>query len=252
MTDYTIVNEFTLPSQGLVYKKKINPQISLRSMTTAEEMKRLNHSDRAYKLMADVINDCIVGDCPIHVYDMCIPDYQFLLHKLRIVTYGADYKSNSRCPYCATENEHIINLETDLNLIPFDSEMYNKYSEITLPQSGHVIKLRMQSPRILDDISIRAKEIRKSSPGFIGDPAFLVTLQNLIETVDGNSYQDFELDPFIRKLPMRDTNYILKAAQKLNTSFGLSSDLTPTCSVCGLDYKGSFRITSEFFGPSID
>lgn len=252
MTDYTIVNEFTLPSKGLVYNRKINPQVKLRSMTTAEEMKRLNHSDRAYKLMAEVINDCIVEDIGIHVYDMCVPDYQFLLHKLRIVTYGPDYKSNSRCPYCLTDNEHTINLETDLKLIPFDKEMYDKYSEITLPQCKKTIKLRMQSPRILDDINVQAKEIRKNSPGFIGDPAFLVTLQNLIETVDGNAYMDFQLEPFVRNLAMMDTNFILKAAQKLNTSFGLSSDLNPTCSFCGLDYKSSFRITSEFFGPSID
>ena len=252
MTDYTIANEFTLPSKGIVYNHKINPQIKLRSMTTAEEMKRLNHSDRAYKLMAEVINDCIVEDCGIHVYDMCIPDYQFLLHKLRIVTYGSDYRSTSRCPYCTNDNEHILDLEQDLKLVPFDKDIYDKYSEITLPQSGHIIKLRMQSPRILDDINLKAKEIRKTSPGFVGDPAFLITLENLIETVNGKFYEDFELDPFIRKLPMKDTNYILKAAQKLNTSFGISSDVNPTCNYCGLDYKSSFRITSEFFGPSID
>ena len=252
MTDCTIVNEFTLPSKGLVYPKKINPQIKLRSMTTAEEMKRLNHSDRAYKLMAEVINDCIVEDCGMHVYDMCIPDYQFLLHKLRIVTYGPEYRSSSRCPFCATDNEHVINLETDLKYTEFDIDIFNKYSEITLPQSKHVITLRMQSPRILDDITIKAKELRKSSPGFIGDPAFLITLQNLISLVDGKKYEDFHLDPFIRNLPMMDTNYILKAAQKLNTSFGLNSDLNPTCTFCGLDYTSSFRITSEFFGPSID
>lgn len=252
MTDYTIVNEFTLPSKGLVYNRQINPQVKLRSMTTAEEMKRLNHSDRAYKLTAEVINDCIVNDIGIHVYDMCIPDYQFLLHKLRIVTYGPEYKSSSKCPFCATDNTPVIDLENDLRIEPFSEELFNKYSEITLPQSKKTIKLRMQSPRILDDITIKAKEIRKNSPEYVGDPAFLVTLENLIDTIDGNKYEDFQLNPFLRNLPMRDTNYILKAAQKLNTSFGIDSLLNTTCSFCGLDYNTSFRITSEFFGPSID
>jgi hypothetical protein len=221
-------------------------------MTTAEEMKRLNHSERPYQLTAQVINDCIVNPIGIHVYDMCIPDYQFLLHKLRIVTYGSNYKSESRCPYCLSNNNHTIDLETDLKLVPFDEAIHNKYSEIILPQTKKTIKLRVQSPRIMDDITMKAKEIRKNSPEFIGDPAFLVTLENLIETVDGKVYQDFQLNPFVRNLPMMDTNYIIKAAQKLNTSFGLSSELNPTCSLCGLDYTSSFRITSEFFGPSID
>jgi hypothetical protein len=74
----------------------------------------------------------------------------------------------------------------------------------------------------------------------------------LIESVDDKKYEDFQLDPFLRKLPMMDTNYIIKAGQKLNTSFGINSELSSTCSFCGLDYKSSFRVTSEFFGPSID
>ena len=252
MTDYTIVNEFTLPSKGLIYRRQINPQIKLRSMTTAEEMKRLNHSDRPYKLMAEVITDCMVDNQGINAYDLCIPDYQFLLHKLRIVTYGPEYKSASRCPYCGTDNNHTINLDTDLKLMPFDHEIFDKYSEITLPQSKKNIKLRVQSPRILDEISTRSKEIRKSYPDYVGDPAFLLTLQYLTETVDGNSYDEIQLDPFFRKLPMMDTNYIIKSAQKLNNSFGLDSTIQHTCSFCGLDYNSSFRISSEFFGPSID
>ena len=252
MTDYTITNSFTLPSKGLVYGKEINPQIDLRSMTTAEEMKRLNHSDRPYKMMSEVINDCIVNDPGIHVYDMCIPDYQFLLHKLRIVTYGSSYKTTSRCPFCGIENNHVLNLETDLTLVPFNKDTFDKYSEITLPQSKKVIKFRMQSPRILDDITTRTKEVRKAASTQNGDPAFLITLQMLIDTIDGQRYEEFQLDPFLRKLPMMDTNYIIKAAQKLNTSFGLEGDVDRTCDFCGLDYKSSFRITSEFFGPSID
>ena len=46
MTEFTIANEYTLPSQGKVYEREINPNFKLRSMTTVEEMKRLNHSDR--------------------------------------------------------------------------------------------------------------------------------------------------------------------------------------------------------------
>ena len=252
MTDYTIVNEFTLPSQGLVYNKEINPRVKLRSMTTAEEMKRLNHSERPYRLMAEVINDCIVDNTGIDAYDLCIPDYQFLLHKLRIVTYGIDYKSSSKCPYCGTDNTHVINLDSDLKLEPFTKDIFDKYSNITLPSTKKNIKLKMQSPRILDDITIRSKEIRKLYPDYVGDPAFLLTLQNLTETIDGKEYRDYELDPFFRKLPMMDTNYIIKAAQKLNNSFGLDNIVEHTCSFCGLDYKSSFRITSEFFGPSID
>ena len=252
MTDYTIANTFTLPSKGLVYSRKINPEVTLRAMTTAEEMKRLNHSDRAYKPLADVIDACIVGELGMSSYDLCIADYQFLMHKLRIVTYGTDYKTTSKCPFCLTENEHVLNLETDLDVIAFDEELYTRCSDIILPATKKHIKVRMQSPRMIDDINLEVKDAKRRQKSSSYDPAFLITLSHLIESVDGNTYADFELEEFIKALPMRDTNYILKAAQCLNSFFGIDSLLIQSCGVCGLDYTSSFQVTSEFFGPSVD
>ena len=251
MNDYTIANEYTLPSGGLVYGKEINPRFKLRSMTTAEEMKRLNHSDRPYKAMAEIIDDCLVEDIGISAYDLCVADYQYMLHKLRIVTYGPNYKIDSTCPYCGTVNKSTLNLDT-LPVAPFDKDEYEKYMEFDLPSTGKRIKLRMQTPRILDEITFKTKEARRKNPKLVGDPAFLFTLESLIDTIDGERPEQFRLAPFVQKLPMMDTNYILRAAQKLNASFGIESTLMNTCSVCGLDYTSNFRTTSEFFGPSID
>ena len=249
--DYTIANEYTLPSRGKVYGKEITPQFKLRSMTTAEEMKRLNHSDRPHKAMAEIIDDCLVESIGISAYDLCIADYQYMLHKLRIVTYGPSYRLESTCPYCNSLNKDVLNLE-DLSVSPFDEEEFKRCTEFVLPSTGKQIKLRVQTPRILDEISYRAKEERRRNPKFVGDPAFLFTIESLIDTIDGVKPEQFKLTPFVQKLPMMDTNYILRSAQKLNNSFGLDSKLLHVCNVCGLDYSSNFRTTSEFFGPSID
>lgn len=249
--DYTIANEYTLPSEGKVYDKEINPQFKLRSMTTAEEMKRLNHSERQYKAMAEIIDECLVDDIGISAYDLCIADYQFMLHKLRIVTYGPKYKIESTCPYCGTLNPAVLNLES-LTVKPFNEEEFKKCIQFTLPSTKKELKLRVQTPRILDEVSYRAKEERRKNPNLVGDPAFLFTLENLIDTIDGVKPEQFRLTPFIQKLPMLDTNYILRSAQKLNNSFGLDSKLVHVCNVCGLDYGSNFRTTAEFFGPTID
>ena len=250
MNNFTIANEYTLPSLGKVYNREINPTFKLRSMTTVEEMKRLNHSDKPNKNIAEIIDDCLVEPIGISAYDLCLPDFQYILHKLRIVTYGTTYKLTSNCPWCASDNKNIVNLD-DLALIPFDEETYTKYSEFELPVTKRDIKLKMQTPRILDTIASRVKDARKKNM-FDGDPAFLFTIEELIDTVDGKVPEKFKLPEFIKKLPMMDTNYILKCGEKLNASFGLDKSLEHTCSVCGLDYTGNFRTTSEFFGPSID
>ena len=51
---------------------------------------------------------------------------------------------------------------------------------------------------------------------------------------------------------MKDTNYMLQCAKKLNDLIGEDKEFTIKCSVCGLDYRSPFRITSEFFVPTID
>lgn len=251
MNNFTIANEYTLPSQGKVYSRQINPTFKLRSMTTVEEMKRLNHSEKPNKNIAEIIDDCLIENIGISAYDVCLPDFQYMLHKLRIVTYGPNYKLTSNCPWCGSTNLNNVNLD-DLKLVDFDESIFEKYSEFELPSTKRIIKLKMQTPRILDDIATKVKDVRKKTPDFQGDPAFLFTLEALIDTIDGATPDRYRIMDFVRKLPMMDTNYILKSAEKLNESFGLDKSLEHTCSVCGLDYTGNFRTTSEFFGPSID
>ena len=76
----TIQEDFSLPSKGLMYTTKFDPHIKLRSMTVADEMKRLQATERPYKVMTEIIDDCLVDKLPISSYDMCLGDYQFLLH----------------------------------------------------------------------------------------------------------------------------------------------------------------------------
>lgn len=250
MDQFTIANEYTLPSQGMVYNREINPVFKLRSMTTLDEMKRLNHSDKPNKNIAEIIDDCLLNDIGISAYDLCLPDFQYMLHKLRIVTYGPSYKLTSNCPWCGATNQNVVNLD-ELELKEFDSETYEKYSEFELPVTHKIIRLKMQTPRILDTIATKIKDAKKKV-SITGDPAFLFTLESLIDTVDGTVPERFKLEEFLKKLPMADTNLILKTAEKLNNSFGLDKHLQHECSECGLDYTGNFRTTTEFFGPSID
>ena len=251
MSDYSIAEEYRLPSLGKVYSENVNPVGTIRSMTTQEEMKRLAPGDRAYKNICEVIDDCLVEKPPISVYDMCLADYQYLLHRLRVCTYGKDYTISSTCPFCGTQSTTTLDL-SGMSVKYYDNDDFARLSEFELPRTKKKIKIRMQTPRIVDDINEKAKELKRKSKGTSGDSAFLFTIESLIDTVDGQKLDPIKKEDFVRALPMMDTNYILKSAQKLVESFGVETQLSCSCPVCGLDYTGSFRITSEFFGPSID
>ena len=250
MANYTVSGIYTLPSLGKIYGEGINPTFTIRSMTTNEEMRRLNPSERPHKVLADIIDDCLVDKPGISSYDMCFGDFQFLLHKLRIITYGSDYKISSICPYCGGENSGSINLE-QLQVHTYTDDL-QKYFEFDLPSTKKHIKIRLQTPHMLDDIELRNKELKKKSSGATGDSAFLLNMDSIVEKIDGVVPNPIDKTEFLRNLPMADTNTILAYSTKLNDSIGIDTLLEIDCESCGLTYNTRFRTTTEFFRPSLD
>lgn len=244
---HTIYEGFELPSKGLIYDKPINPQVTLTSMTTAEEMQRLSPTSTPYKVMSDIIEECMKEKPEIPVYDMCIGDYQFLLHKLRIVTYGSAYLMDIRCPNCG----EITSVEADLETLKVRewSEDFVEAKRITLPRSGNIIELKPQTPRDLDTIEYKAKELaNKAKTGL--SYKFLFTVMANIKTVDGRVLNSVQLENYVRELPLRDANFILNKANDLSERVGLDTNIRVTCPKCGYELVTPFRITSEFFGPT--
>lgn len=245
----TIKEDFELPSKGKIYSKKFDPSISLRSMTVEDEMKRLAPSQNPYKSMSEIIESCLVEKLPIPVYDLCLGDYTFLLHKLRIVTYGPEYKLRFTCPNCGATETITVDLD-DMHINEYDDSIKDLFT-IKLPVTGHEVKLRFQTPRDLDRINREAAKMREDFPDMVGDPTILLTLQSLIESIDGEAIDPILIKETLKKLPMMDTNLISKTATKLNSLIGIDSDLDITCSKCGVNVKTPFRYTNEFFGPTI-
>lgn len=251
MADYTINGTFTLPSKGNIYNSLIGPEIRLRSMTTNDEMKRLSPTDSPYKTLCDIIDDCMIEDIGMSSYDMCLGDYQFLLYKLREVTYGKKYSLTNICPYCGCKNTATLDLEV-LPVKDFDIQDIEKYSTVKLPVSDKVVKLKFQTPRMLDRISAQVKEFNKRVEDKSLNPELIFTLSNLIHTVNDKEPNPVTLEQWVRDLPMMDTNYILTYAQKLNELIGLDVNLEMECDVCGLSYDTYLQMNNEFFRPALD
>lgn len=245
--NYTVSESYTLPSKGLIYDKPINPNIELRSMTTREEMRRMSPSKTPYKALSDIIEQCIVNKPDIHVYDMCIGDYEFLLHKLRIISYGADYKQQTVCPYCGALKESTIDLDT-LKIIPFDEKEFNELRTVELERCKKTVRLKFETPRMLDEIEAHKKDYAKAD----FDPTILLTLEQIIDTVDNQKLSYGDLENFINSLPVKDLNRLRNRIEKLNRKVGLDTEVKCSCDQCGGDYSTFFRYQPEFFRPVED
>lgn len=249
MKEYTISETFVLPSKGKIYNSVV-PEVRLRSMSTMEEMKRLSPTDTPYKTMSEIIDDCLVDDIGISSYDLCIGDYLFLLHRLRVVTYGSKYTLTSICPFCGCENTDTIDL-LDIPIKEYDEEN-EKYRSFILPNSGKEILLKYQTPRMVDTVELRVKELKKKVKDLDYDPTISYSVAMMIKEIDGVHYDFAKVEKWVKELSMADTNYILTYADKLNSSIGLDLVLHNECEVCGLEFATTFRTTNEFFRPTLD
>lgn len=257
--NYTNSEFFELPSKGKIYGKTINPEVQLRSMRTLDEMKRCATTNYQYKKLASVIEDCLITKLDIPVYDLCIGDYQYLVHKLRTVTYGPDYKIALQCPVCGKIFSTTISLD-DLKVMTY-TEDWEKLKRVHLPVSDKEIELRVQTPRLLDLSAIESRERNEKyrenmseSDDLIIDQSYLVTLKSIIKTVDGEALNEAALEQFVSNLPMMDTNILLQSSQKLDEAIGLDTSVHVKCPnpKCKHNIDYSFRITGEFFVPTID
>lgn len=248
-TNYTIAEGFTLPSRGLIYDKKVEPQVELRSMTAKEEMQRLSSSTTPLKIMANIIEACLVEKPAIHVYDLCVGDFEFLIQKLRIVTYDKMYKMEVRCPYCG----QVIDTEIDLDQLvekEFNIEEFEQLRNITLPRSNHLVSLNFQTPRMIEENQLKAKDMKRKYKGADKNFELLITLTSAIDTVDGKKMNQFELENFINNLPAIDMTKILNTLDSLNEYVGLDNTIYITCDKCKEEIRTFFRFDDEFFRPT--
>ena len=250
MSNVTIQEEYSLPSKGLIYKTKFDPEVKLRSMTVAEEMKRLTATDNPYKNMSEIIESCLETKLPVSVYDMCLGDYQYLLHKLRVVTYGSNYKMSIVCPFCGEVFDYEIDLNS-LKVFEFD-EKVKTITTFKLPVTGKTIEIGFQTPRDLDNIEKKKRKLKKEFPDMKDDPTLMLNLESMIKSIDGQPVNPVTIETFIKKLPMRDTSLILQRAEELNSKVGIDIHIATECPACGYDINTMFRFTSEFFRPSVD
>lgn len=249
----TISETFVLPSLGKVYGEPFDPHVTLRSMTVAEEMRRLSNPSDDYRSMASVIEDCIVGEKPpVSVYDMILGDYQFLLHKIRVVTYGSDYRMTAQCPNCGEFVPMNVNLD-DEEVVEFDQSEIDKARRITLPSSKKEVVLAFQTPRTIDSVRERSKEAkRRAKPGDAMNYDYLYAVASFIGKVDGGRMDDVALEAYVRSMPLRDANYILQKGDALNRKVGIDDKVTAKCTKCGFEVVTRFRLQPEFFGPVED
>lgn len=248
MDNIRIAEQFTLPSHGKLYIDDVNPEVVLSSMKAKHEMLRLSATEESHKIMSQIIDDCIETDFGISSYDLCLGDFQFLLFKLRIVTFGNNYELLGKCPFCGFEQTYKVDLDTLETKEYTDS--YEDLKHLTLPVGGEELLLTYQTPRMLDRINVKMKEYRKRHRDSDENPTILFNIMSVIDEVNGEIPDALELEEWIKELPLADATAIVNRIDEMNNSIGVNLYVEDSCRICGTNFIVPFRVNNTFFRPN--
>lgn len=243
-----IQESYELPSRGAIYSDiNVPPEVTLRAMTTMEEKMRL--SGTGMNVIPNIIKACVVEPENLDTNKLKLFDLQFLMYKLRIVTYGPDYKLSLRCPNCGKKSDFVI----DLDSIPvnYAGESFKEPFTIgPLPVSKDLLECVVLTSQDYIDIEREARKIKSKFPDYVGDPEFILGYKYRISKINGETLPDGSLQQYIEDMNAKDMRYLDSEYSKLTDGIGMDLDMIETCPSCGEEIEFTLPVTSEFFRPT--
>lgn len=236
---------YSLPGYPL-YGGAFDKDIVIRAMTTVEEKMRL--AGTGFEVIPNLIGACIVSPENIDVSSLKLFDIQYLMYKLRTVTYGNDYHINLTCPHCGQSLDMHIDLD-ELDVVDVPEDFAEPFEIGPLPVSGDTLTCKIPSIQEYLEVIKEAKRIKKKTPNYVGDPEFILTYQSQISKVNGETKEPFKLRQYVEQMHARDMRYLDSKYEELTSSFGLDTFIMHSCEHCGEDVTFDLPVTEEFFRP---
>lgn len=241
-----ITETHRLPSDGKLYNG-MDPNITLRCMTTFEEKMRLGGGSFC-RTMINILNSCIID--PPEGFDAgTLTDFDlwFLIYKLRVITYGPQYMIEASCSKCGKRFTAVADLDS-LKVTTLDDDYESKLS-FTLPQSGDEIKIKFIQAKEVDEISEESARILSRSPEYYGDPEYLLLMEHQIDTVNGAKLTKMDLSKYVATMTGRDSAYFHRKVDQLG-KYGIVESVSLSCEHCAGVDEYNLPFTGEFFRPS--
>ena len=214
-----------LPSRGLLYGSALGDTIELRAMTTIEERMRLS-GENFWSTMAAILNRCKVNT-DFDVKNMVDFDFFAALVKLRIISYGNNYRTRSKCFVCGKEQDVDVNLD-ECRVTELPDNFEEPFVIGPLPISGDVLECRFM--RVFDHIDIYEKVTdwkRKHPKDTLNNPEYTLLMEHAIVTVNGVNLNEFQKKKYVENMVGADSSYYHDEYQEL--FYGLHRIGTSTC-----------------------
>lgn len=252
MTDNYITQEFILPSRGLLNPEIPEGKIVQRCMMVSDQ-KFLASSTTSNK-DTEILNRTVISPEGFDVGKLSIADTLFLMFKLRILSYGDDYKYRTICPECGNKITVEINL-AELESIDL-SEDYEKKLKVKLPRKGDTVTVRLVTNSISDNVG---KEIKRARQKNSDINEFTIILSSQISSItlqkpdeDGNREITDVLDirDYVETLTDLDATAIEAAINSVR--YGIVPTIHKECPECHSETELDIMFDRDFFRPKFN
>lgn len=253
-TESNFTQEVTLPSQGLLNPEIPEGKLVQRCMLVADQKFLSGSNQTAGSAIHQLIKRTTTSPEGFDVAKLTLPDTLYLLFKLRVLSYGNNYKFRTRCPECGKK----IDIVADLSELPVTllDEDYASKLVAELPNTGDTVYTRILTNEDSEEIDREIKRRKKRNPQ--DDSEYVLRIARSIEKIElATPNQDgkkeltgsVDIERYIGALTDLDAAMITAARDSI--VYGINPIIEHVCPECGDYIDVSLHFGADFFRPYI-
>jgi len=216
-----------LPSKGKFYSDFNGIKIS--PLKFLDEQLILTGKDIEKDIVTELLEKTVEG---INVNEILLMDKNYLLMKLREVSYGDDYEFGVVCNHCSYESKSKIELSKQLNLTQIP-ESFEDPRTIILPKLGVETVIRL--PR------------NREEPYLMDTETIYKNLYRFVVSLNGNTDPVF-ISKAIDRMEIADAKTLFREITV--TKYGIDPRFVFKCGKCGHKETLAVPIDAGFFSVS--
>lgn len=232
-----------MPSKGMI--PGVPKEVTIRAIQRKDKKKLL--MSETNDVLLSLLQYSIVAPTDFNVYNLLPFESEYLLYRLRILTYGPNHTFKQQCRYCGEIND----VEMDLNSIPI-LELPTGFKmtfDIPLPVSGDILTCKLLTEGEKININKQAKELENAT----GDENSGLDMiwESRIIAINGNKkLAPIEKTQFLDEMNDYDSEYFMEYYNYYEGNYGLQSKLRYACDKCGKPNESEMPSIYTFFRPT--
>lgn len=217
-----------LPSKDLENMPPLRVKIRPFKYEDERRLRSATSISESTEIIEDLINACMQG---ASLRDVTLADKNFILYKLRELSYGDEYQIEVGCGGCGSENELVVRL-SDLDCNRATPDMPNP-RPVHLPDS---------------EVEVQVRHLMARDEQLFSNPEDLTeNLWKVTESVGGHNDR-MVIQSFLKECTARDISYLRNKV--FDSDLGIDNNVKYRCNSCGSEQKIELPITEAFFSAS--